>query len=46
MNHLSFDKKKKLGKNNFVLLKSISKCFLTDKLTTKFIQKMVETFQH
>ena len=46
MNHLSFDKKKKLGKNNFVLLKSISKCFITDKLTTKFIQKMVETFQH
>ena len=44
--HLDFDKKKKLGKNNFVLLKSIGKCLITDKLTKNFILKMVETFQH
>ncbi len=43
--HLDFDKKKKSGKNNFVLIKSIGNCFITDKLTKKFILEMVETFQ-
>ena len=46
INHLNFDKKKKEGKNNFVLLKSIGKCYITDRLTSSFIQKMIQTFQH
>ena len=46
INHLNFDKKKKEGKNNFVLLKSIGKCHITDRLTSSFIQKMIQTFQH
>ena len=46
INHLNFDKKKKEGNNNFVLLKSIGKCYITDRLTSSFIQKMIQTFQH
>ncbi|MEC7833116.1 MAG: 3-dehydroquinate synthase [Pseudomonadota bacterium] len=46
INHLNFDKKKKQGKNNFVLLKSIGKCFLTDRISPSFIKKMIQTFQH
>ena len=46
MKHLSFDKKRKSGKNNFVLLRSIGKCFLTNKINQSFIQKIVGGFKH
>ena len=45
MEHLSFDKKKKAGKNNFVLLKSIGKCHIINSLSNQYIAKMVKNFQ-
>ena len=46
MMHMSFDKKKKNGKNHFVLLKSLGDSYVTDKLTTAYISKFVKTFQN
>ena len=45
MKHMSFDKKKKNGKNHLVLLESIGKSFICDKLTDSYISKFVKTFQ-
>ena len=45
MKHMSFDKKKKDGKNHFVLLNSIGGSFLYNKLTDSYISKFVKTFQ-
>ena len=45
MKHMSFDKKKKNGKNHFVLLKSIGNSYVSDKLTNVYISKFVKTFQ-
>ena len=43
--HMSFDKKNKGGKNHFVLLKSIGKCYITNKLTNSYITNMIESFR-
>ena len=43
--HMSFDKKNKGGKNHFVLLKSIGKCYITNKLTNSYITSMIESFR-
>tara|TARA_B100001996_G_scaffold153071_1_gene116476 strand:- start:2350 stop:3426 length:1077 start_codon:yes stop_codon:yes gene_type:complete len=45
MSHMSFDKKRKQGKNNFILLKSIGKCYITDKLTNSYITNMIKNFR-
>ncbi len=44
--HIDFDKKKKQGKNNFVLLNSIGKCYITNSLDIKYIEKSVKSFQN
>ncbi len=46
MKHMSFDKKKKNGKNHFVLLKSIGDSYVSDNLTNIYISKFVKTFQN
>ena len=46
MKHMSFDKKKKNGKNHFVLLKSIGDSFVSDKLSNNYISNFVKTFQN
>ena len=45
MQHMDFDKKKKDGKINFVLLKSLGECMVFDRLSRVYISKMVNTFQ-
>ena len=45
MKHMSFDKKKKNGKNHLILLESIGKSFICDELTDNYISKFVKTFQ-
>ena len=44
--HMDFDKKKKQGKNNFVLLNSIGKCYMTNTLDIKYIAKLIQSFQN
>ena len=43
--HMDFDKKRKMGKINFVLLKSIGTCLLEDRLTKSYLLKLVKIFQ-
>ena len=43
--HLKYDKKKKLGKNNFILLKSIGSCHITNKITTQYLTNILDSFQ-
>ena len=45
MKHMAFDKKKKNGKNHFVLLDSIGKSCISNKLTNTYISTFVKTFQ-
>ena len=45
MKHIAFDKKKKNGKNHFVLLDSIGKSCISNKLTNTYISTFVKTFQ-
>ncbi len=43
--YMSFDKKKKKGKNHFVLLNSIGKCYISNKLTNSYITSMIKSFR-
>ena len=45
MSHLAFDKKKKDGKSNFILIKSIGSSYISNSLENEYISKLIKVFQ-
>ncbi|MBH44661.1 MAG: 3-dehydroquinate synthase [Gammaproteobacteria bacterium] len=44
--YLQYDKKKKLGRNNFILLKSVGSCCVSNTITTKYLIDILDSFRN